>query len=50
MVHACLLGIDMHNLFNLYAAIRKPYRKHTGEITTYQVTEGLSLGLLEWIL
>ena len=50
MLQACLLGFDLHNLFDLFATVRKPYRKHTGEITTYQVTEGLSLGLLGWIL
>jgi hypothetical protein len=40
----------MHNLFDLFAAVRKPYRKHLGEITTYQVAEGLSLGQFRWIL
>jgi hypothetical protein len=31
----------MHNFFDLFAAVRKPYKKHTGEKASYQVTEGL---------
>jgi hypothetical protein len=31
----------MQNLFDLVAAIRKPSRKHTGEATTFQITEDL---------
>jgi hypothetical protein len=31
----------MYNLFDLFAAVRKPYKKHTGEKASYQVTEGL---------